>query len=173
MITSAPVHASEFTDDVRKIYADMAEDLSAREIDIPAVLEFTKKYYADDVTINTSVMDTRSGEVFETIRTKEGLLEDIPQNYSYASDSEAEFIISDLMLKGGPWHAIVQYEIKYKADLNLEDRIGRHFVQTMHLYSKCEDELYRSALGHPQITASDCTGAAHYTDPKYVSWHDE
>ena len=171
-LTLSQARAGEFEDQIRKLYADQTEMMSRKEIDIPEMLGFTDKYYAEDIKMTTSLLNTNTGKTDISTMTKAQMLDQIPGQYARTVNNRTEMNISQLSLKDGPWHAVVKYEMKYEAGLKLMDKMGRHYERPMHLYSLCVEELQRSARGWPQITESDCKGAVKYGDVKYKSWHD-
>lgn len=171
IISCAPARAEEFEDQVHKIYADLAALMSGREIDIPAMMEFTDKYNADDLRSHSDLLNVNSGKREESVISKKEMLAMIPANYGKMIHNQAEIEIRKYSATG-PWRATVEYEMKYRAEIRLKDRIGRNFTSAMHLYSECTDELQRSAKGYPQVTLSRCRGAVSYGSPHYKSWHD-
>ena len=172
VLFSSEARAGEFEDQIRKLYADQAEIMSQREIDIPAILNFTGKYYADDIVMKTNLLNTNTGKTDISTTTKKQMLAMIPEEYKRTFNNRMEISIGELSLEGGPWHAVVKYDSKYEARLRMVDTIGRHFERPLYVYFKCEEALDRSARGWPQITASDCKGAMKYGDVEYKSWHD-
>ena len=168
----SPAQATEFEDQVRKIYGDLTALMNQNEIDIPAMVEFSKKYYADDIKMAVSILDAGTGKTDVSAMNKARMIDMIPGNYAQTTGNHAEINISGLSFEKGPWHALARYEMKYETRLQMVDKIGRHFERPMHLYYKCEDELQRSARGYPQITESDCKGAVLYGDIKYTAWHE-
>lgn len=171
-LNSTAARATEFEDQVRKIYSDLSALMNRNEIDIPAVIEFSKKYYADDVSLTVSILDAITKNTDVSTINKAQMIDRIHGNYAQAYGNHTEINISSLSFDRGPWHALVRYEMKYEARLKLVDKIGRHFERPVHRYYKCEDELQRSARGYPQVTESDCKGAVLYGDIKYTAWHE-
>lgn len=171
ILFSASARAEEFESQVRKIYADLAALMSESQIDIPAMIEFTDKYNADDLQSYSDLLNVNSRKKKESVLSKKDILTMIPENYVRMTANHADLTIIKYT-PTGPWSATVAYEMKYRADMKLKDSIDRIFVSAMHLYSECVDELQRSARGYPQITRSRCRGAVSYGSPRYKSWHD-
>lgn len=171
MISCVPAWADEFEDQVRKIYVDLAALMSENEIDIPALMEFTDKYNADDLKSYSDLLHAKSGKWEDAVFSKKEILAAIPVNYGKMIRNHADIEIKKY-IPVGPWSATVEYEMKYQSEIKLKDRIGRNFTSVMHLYTTCTDALHRSAKGYPQIARSHCRGAVSYGLPRYKSWHE-